>query len=256
MNEFGAPVIDSHCHLDFKQFNKDREAVINRARDSGVMLMINSGIDHDTNIKSLKMAEENEFIYPTLGLNPNSLGSLTDEELNATLSQMMENAGIAVGIGEAGLDHYRCSDQASRTKQAEVFRKVIEVARSLDLPLVIHSRDAEQQALEMVKDLDKVVFHCYGGTLGTMKEAVDHGFYISIATVICYSPHHQILARNVPLDKLLIETDSPFLSPRKGRNEPSFVLDSVRLIAKIRGMQPSEIARITSENTMKVFGIR
>ncbi len=249
-------IIDSHCHLDFKQFNKDREAVIERARDCGIVLMINSGIDLASNIRSLKMAEENEFIYPTLGLNPNSLGSLSDDDLNATLNHMKENADKTLGIGEAGLDYYRCSDQASRSRQADVFGRVIEVARSLDLPLIIHSRDAEQQALEMVKDLNKVIFHCYGGTLGTMKEAVDRGFYISIATVICHSPHHQILARNVPLDRLLVETDSPFLSPRKGRNEPSYVLDSVRLIAKIRGMQPSEIARITSENTRKIFDIR
>lgn len=249
-------IIDSHCHLDFKQFNKDRAAVIERARDSGIMLMINSGIDLASNIRSLKLADENEFVYPTLGLNPNSLEGLSDNDLDITLSHMKENADKAVGIGEAGLDYYRCSDPASRSNQAEVFRRVIEVARSTDLPLVIHSRDAEQQALEMVKDLDKVIFHCYGGTLGTMKEAIDCGFYISIATVICRSPHHQILARNVPLDRLLVETDSPFLSPRKGRNEPYYILDSVRLIAKIRGMQPSEIARITSENTRKVFDIR
>ncbi len=256
MNEFGEGVIDSHCHLDFKQFNKDRKAVMERARDSGVILMINSGIDYATNIKSLELAKDHEFIYPTLGLNPNSLDGLSPDDLDVTLNHMKENADKAVGIGEAGLDYYRCTDPSVREHQAEVFQKVIDLARSLDLPLVIHSRDAEQKALEMVKDLDKVIFHCYGGTLPTMKEAVDHGFYISIATVICRSPQHQILARNIPLDKLLVETDSPFLSPRKGRNEPSYVLDSVRLIAKIRGMQPSEIARITADNTRKIFGIR
>lgn len=256
MNEFGEGVIDSHCHLDFKQFNKDRAAVMERARDSGVILMINSGIDYATNVKSLELASENEFIRPTLGLNPNSLVGLGDDDLDATLNHMKKNADKALGIGEAGLDYYRCTDQAVRERQAQVFGKVIDLARSLDLPLVIHSRDAEQKALEMVKDLDKVIFHCYGGTLPTMKEAVDRGFYISIATVICRSPQHQILARNVPLDKLLVETDSPFLSPRKGRNEPSYVLDSVRLIAKIRGMQPSEIARITTDNAKRIFDIR
>ncbi len=256
MNEFGEGVIDSHCHLDFKQFNKDRKAVMERARDSGVILMINSGIDYATNVKSLELARENKFIYPTLGLNPNSLGGLGDDDLDATLNHMKENRDLAVGIGEAGLDYYRCADPAVRQRQSEVFQKVIDVARSLDLPLIIHSRDAEQKALEMVKDLDKVIFHCYGGTLITMKEAVDRGFYISIATVICRSPPHQILARNVPLDRLLVETDSPFLSPRKGRNEPSYVLDSVRLIAKIRGIQPSEIARITTDNARRIFGIR
>jgi TatD DNase family protein len=256
LNELGVGVIDSHCHLDFKQFNKDRRAVIERARDCGLIRMINSGIDHATNVKSLELAKENDFILPTLGLNPNSLIGMGDEDLDFTLNYIKENAELAVGIGEAGLDYYRCADPAIRQRQVQVFQRVANLAKSLDMPLVIHSRDAEQKALEMVKDLDKVIFHCYGGTLGTMKEAVDHGFYISIATVVCRSPSHQILARNVPLDRLLVETDSPFLSPRKGRNEPSYILDSVRLIAKIRAMQPSEIAQITTENARRIFGIR
>ena len=143
-----------------------------------------------------------------------------------------------------------------REHQAQVFRKVIDLAGSLNLPLVIHSRDAEQQALDMVKHLEKVVFHCYSGTLSTMKEAIDRGFYISIATNLCRSGRHQILARNVDLNHLLVETDSPFLSPRKGRNEPCFVQDSVSLIAKIRNMEPQEIARITSDNTKRIYNIR
>jgi TatD DNase family protein len=130
------------------------------------------------------------------------------------------------------------------------------LAASLNKPLVIHSRDAEQQALDMVKHLDKVIFHCYSGTLSTMKEAIDRGFYISIATNVCRSGHHQILARNVSLDRLLIETDSPFLSPRRGRNEPSFILDSVRLIARIRGIEPQELARITAENAKRIYNIQ
>jgi TatD DNase family protein len=181
---------------------------------------------------------------------------LGDEDLQTLFEQIRENADQAVGIGEAGLDYYRCKDQASRERQVQVFQQVIELARFLDLPLVIHSRDAEQQALEMVKELDKVVFHCYGGSLNTMKEAVDRGYYISLATNVCRSTQHQILARNIPLDNLLIETDSPFLSPKKGRNEPSFILDSVRLLAEIRGMKPAEIARATSENAANIFGIR
>lgn len=256
MSELGLGVIDSHCHLDFKQFNKDRDAVMQRAKDSGVVRMINSGVDFSTNLKSLDLAKKHDFIYATLGLSPNSLDSLKDADILALLEQIKENANQAVGIGEAGLDYYRCKETAARELQARVFKQVIEIARSLNLPLVIHSRDTEQKALEMVKDLEKVVFHCYSGTLGTMKEAVDRGFYISLATVICRSPQHQILAKNVSLDHLLVETDSPFLSPRHGRNEPSYVLDSVRLIAKIRGMEPKEIAQLTSENTRRIFSLR
>ena len=248
-------VIDSHCHLDFKQFDRDRSAVIERAMAAGVEMMINSGIDIPTNRKSLELASKYPFIRATLGLNPNSLEDLSDRDLKAELDFIKENASRAVAVGEAGLDYYRCKNQAARDRQIAVFRQVIDLAEELDLPLVIHSRDAEQQALEMVRDKKKVVFHCYGGSLGTMKEAVGLGFYISLATIVCRSGQHQILARNVPLDKLLVETDSPFLAPGRGRNEPSNVLESVKLIARIRNAEPSEIARATSENARRIFGI-
>ncbi len=246
-------VVDAHCHLDFKQFNKDREPVIQRARDCGVKLMINSGVDISTNQRSLELAKMHDFISVTLGLSPNTLDGQSDEVIYHRLMQIRNNAGFAVGIGEAGLDYYHYRDLGSRERQAHVFRQIIDLAVSLDLPLVIHSRDAEQQALEMVKNLDKIIFHCYSGTLETMKEAVDRGFYISLATNLCRSGHHQILAKNVPLDHLLVETDSPFRSPRKGRNEPAHVLESVKLIAKIRNLEPREIAQLTTDNVRRIY---
>lgn len=253
MNESVVGVIDSHCHLDFKQFNKDRDAVMQNAREAGVVRMINSGVDLGTNNRSLQLAKEHDFISATLGLSPNTIAGLNDSDIQRLLGQIRENAHDAVGIGEAGLDYYHCKDACARDRQAAVFGKVIDLAESVGLPLVIHSRDAEAQALEMVKHLDRVVFHCYSGTLATMREATDRGFYISIATNLCRSGSHQILAKNVSLDHLLVETDSPFLSPRRGRNEPAFVLDSVRLIAKIRGLEPQEIARMTADNTKRIY---
>ena len=253
MNEFGDGVIDSHCHLDFKHFDKDREAVMNRAREAGVVMMINSGVDIATNRKSLELAKKHDFMRATLGLSPNSLEEMSNKDLESQLDFIKDNAGQAVGIGEAGLDHYRCKDEAARNHQVQVFQKVIDLAKSVDLPLVIHSRNAEQQALDMVKDLDKVVFHCYGGSMDTMKQAVDRGFYISLATVVCRSGQHQMLARNVPLDHLIVETDSPFLAPKRGRNEPMNVLESVRLIAKIKGLLPSEVASATTRNIKKIY---
>jgi len=218
--------------------------------------MINSGVDYSTNARSLELAKKYDFISATLGLSPNILESIKEPELDRIFEQIKENAGQALGIGEAGLDYYHCKNAPARQRQAEVFKKVIDLAASLNMPLVIHSRDAEQPALEMVKDLDKVVFHCYSGSLATMKEATDRGFYISLATNLCRSGLHQILAKNVSLDRLLVETDSPFLSPWRGRNEPSFVLDSVRLIARLRGREPQEIARITADNTKRIYNIR
>jgi len=251
-----AGVIDSHCHLDFKHFNRDREAVIENARRAGVVRMINSGVDYSTNSKSLELAKSYEFISATLGFSPNSIDGKKDPEIQMLLDQIEENASQAVGIGEAGLDYYHTKDAPTRERQAEIFKRVIAIAESFGLPLVIHSRDAEQPALDMVKHLDKVVFHCYSGTLPTMKEAQDRGYYISLATNVCRSGHHQILARNVSLDHLLVETDSPFLSPRKGRNEPANVLDSVRLIARIKGLEPQEVAAQTATNTKRIYNIR
>jgi TatD DNase family protein len=248
-------LIDSHCHLDFKHFDKDRREVMERARASGVIMMINSGVDLASNQRSLELAREHDFVYPTLGLSPNLLDGLGTRDIQRVLDQIREHAGEAVGIGEAGLDYYRCRDGAGRERQVQAFRQVADIARGLDLPLVIHSRDAENLALEMVMDLEKVVFHCYGGSLGTMKQAVERGFYISLATIVCRSAKHQVLARNVPLDRLLLETDSPYLSPRQGRNEPSYLIDSVGLIARMRGLPPSEIARMASENTRRIFPI-
>ena len=248
-------VIDTHCHLDFKNFNKDRDEVIKRALDAGVTTMINSGIDLKTNRKTLDLAKKYDCVRMTLGLNPNGLGEMTDEEVDATLDQIRSHAREIVGVGEAGLDYYRCPDQKGRDRQRTVFGKVVLLAEELDLPQVIHARLAEDEAFDMVKDLNKVVFHCYSGTAGTMKEAVDRGFYISLATVVCKSVQHQVLASQVPLERLLIETDSPFLSPRRGRNEPAYVLDGLNLIAKIKGLPPEDVAQATAANAKKIFNL-
>jgi TatD DNase family protein len=230
--------------------------VIDRALKSGLVRMINSGVDYSSNSKSIDLVGKYDFFSATLGLSPNILQDIKEPELKMLLAQIESLAGQAVGIGEAGLDYYHCKDAPGRERQAAVFKKVIALAESAGLPLVIHSRDAEQQALDMVKHLDRVVFHCYSGTLSTMKEAVDRGYYISLATNLCRSAQHQILAKNVPLDHLMVETDSPFLSPRRGRNEPAFVLDSIRMIARLRGLEPQEIARVTAENTKRIYNIR
>lgn len=230
--------------------------MIDRALKSGLVRMINSGVDYSSNSKSIDLVSKYDFFSATLGLSPNILQDIKEPELKMLLAQIESLAGQAVGIGEAGLDYYHCKDAPGRERQAAVFKKVIALAESAGLPLVIHSRDAEQQALDMVKHLDRVVFHCYSGTLSTMKEAVDRGYYISLATNLCRSAQHQILAKNVPLDHLMVETDSPFLSPRRGRNEPAFVLDSIRMIARLRGLEPQEIARVTAENTKRIYNIR
>jgi hydrolase, TatD family len=246
-------VIDSHCHLDFPKFNKDRHETIERARKSGVVEMINSGIDYKTNADSLELAKKYDFIHATLGLSPQMVPDATDDKINQILSQMERNIDKAIGIGEAGLDFYYCTTNAGRKRQEDVFRRVIEIADRYNKTLVIHGRDGEDLALEMTKDLDRVVFHCYGGSLETMQNIIDAGHYISVPTLVCFSEHHKAIAKDLPLENMLIETDSPYLSPRKGRNEPAFVRDSVPVIAHLKDIDESEIALATMKNTRRAF---
>ncbi|MBN2487671.1 MAG: TatD family hydrolase [Methanosarcinaceae archaeon] len=248
-------IIDSHCHLDFPKFNRDRQEAIKRARHAGVVEFINSGVDQKTNLSTLALASEYGHIHATLGLAPGVAASASKEEIEGILSQIEHHIEMAVAVGEAGLDHYHCRTDPERARQLAVFKKVIEIAETTDSALVIHARDAEEEIFKLVQHLDRVVFHCYSGSLETMKLITDAGHYVSLATLVCFSEHHQSLAKHIPSDKLLIETDSPYLSPRKGRNEPAFLVDSIPVIAKLRGIRDPEVARMTAENTRRVFRI-
>jgi TatD DNase family protein len=249
------PIIDSHCHLDFPKFNRDRKETIFRAREAGVVGMVNSGISLKGNLMSLELAEKYEDIHATLGLSPDIGREGTYKEINAILFQIETNAGKAVAIGEAGLDFQDCKTDEERERQTASFKKVIELAKDLDKPLVVHARLAEDEVLKLVRGVDTVIYHCYSGSVETMREIVDMGYYISLATLVCFSEHHQVLAAETPLENLLLETDSPYLSSRKGRNEPAFIVDSVPKVAQLKGMEPAEIAKLTTENARRVFKI-
>ncbi|AGF96711.1 Deoxyribonuclease YcfH [Methanosarcina mazei Tuc01] len=218
------PIIDSHCHLDFPKFNPDREEAIQRARKAGVVGMVNSGISLKGNRISLELTEKNEDIHAALGLSPDIGREGSDKDINAILAQIEANAGKAVAIGEAGLDFQDCKTDEERRRQTASFKKVIELAKNLEKPLVVHARMAEAEVLELARDVDTVIYHCYSGSVETMKEIVDAGYYISLATLVCFSEHHQTLAAEVPPENLLLETDSPFLSPRRGRYKISVVI--------------------------------
>ena len=248
-------MIDSHCHLDFPRFDSDQHEVIERAHSAGIVEIINSGVDYKTNLSTLALANKYEHIHATLGLGPGVATHANNEDIDRILSQIEQNLEKAIGVGEAGLDHFHCKTESGRARQMEVFKKVVEIAETVDKPLIIHGRDAEYEALQLVRHLDNVVFHCYGGSSETMNIIVDAGYHISIPTLVCFSKHHQSLAKQLPLERMIIETDSPYLSPRKGRNEPAFLVDSVATIAKLRRMEESDIAQITAQNTRRVFGL-
>jgi len=249
------PIIDSHCHLDFPKFNRDREETILRAREAGVVGMINSGISLKGNRISLELAGKHEDIHATLGLSPDIGREGSDKEITDLIDQIEANAEKAVGIGEAGLDFQDCKTNEERERQTASFKRVIELAKDLDKPLVVHARLAEAEVLKLVREVNTVIYHCYSGSVETMREIVDKGYYISLATLVCFSEHHQTLATEVPLENLLLETDSPFLSSRKGRNEPAFIMDSIPVIAQLRDTEPAEIAKSATENARKAFNI-
>ncbi len=242
-------LIDSHCHLDFPQFRSDLDQVLERADRAGVKGMVNAGVDFKSNNSTMALAGRFDFITPALGLSPNR----NPKDLEAVTLQIWENLSQISAIGEVGLDYHY--NKVERNLQLEVFRGFIGLAQETGLPLVIHAREAEKEALKALGGCDvQAVFHCYSGSLDTLEEVLDSGHLVSLATLVCFSAHHQQLAETVPLESLLLETDSPHLSPHRGeRNEPAHIRDLAEKIASLKETPLEEVARQTTRNARKIF---
>lgn len=252
-------MIDSHCHVDFKVYNKNRQEVMKRAQEK-LTAIVNSGATLGGNRRTLKLAEEyKDFVYSTLGFHPSNAYKADEIVIKQALSEIESNIDVAVALGETGLDFNGLESEADKNKQIELFGTFLEMASEYQLPLVIHARDAEQKALEMVKkhpSIPQIIFHCYGGDLETAQEIIGEGYYVSLSTIVCFSHHHQQLAFDLPLSQLLTETDSPYLSPFKGqRNEPAYVEETVKTIAEVKSISRDEVDRVTEQNARKIFQI-
>nr|WP_319372922.1 TatD family hydrolase [uncultured Methanobacterium sp.] len=251
-------MMDSHCHVDFKVYNKNRQEVIGRAKEK-LTAIVNSGATLGGNRRTLKLAEEYEnFVYPTLGFHPSNASKSDSEVIKQALDEIDANIDVAVGLGETGLDFNDLGCEEDKNKQIKLFETFLEMAVEYQMPLVIHARDAEEKALEMVKkhpSIPQIIFHCYGGDLHTAQKIIEEGYFISLSTIVCFSEHHKQLAANLPLSQLLTETDSPYLSPFKGqRNEPAFVEETVKTIAQVKSIPQEEVASVTDNNARKIFG--
>jgi len=244
-------VIDVHCHLDFDSFNRDREEVIRRALDRGV-LMINSGIDLQSNRRCLSLFRDLEGIWITLGQSPNDLRDLRAVEKN--LEFIEKHVEELVAIGEIGLDFYRERNERKREIQRDVFWKFLKLAEKLDKPIVIHARNAEREAFEMLPEGIRAMFHCYSGSPELAKEIADKGHLISISTLVCFSKKHEEIVRELGRG-FVVETDSPFLSPRRRRNEPIYVLDAIEKIAKLKKIKEDEVSKITLKTAVRFFDL-
>lgn len=253
-------MIDTHCHIDFEDFDEDREEVIRRAKDKLDNVVV-SGYSIDSNRDVLNISKEYEgFIYPTFGFHPVSSQNCTNEELEDAHEYLIENLKDIVAVGEVGMDYYYVTDKALRERQQEIFRSFLDIANEYQVPIVMHVRDCEKKAVNIIEDYDSIpyfIFHCYGGSLKTAKRIMNKdNCFMSFSTMLCYSQHHQNLIEKIDLDYVLTETDSPYLAMTKEeRNEPVNVVKAVHKIAEIKDLDVSVVDKITTDNARKIFKI-
>ncbi len=252
-------LIDSHCHLDFPELEADRVGVLARARAAGVarMITISTRIDRYDAYRAIAEAELDVFF--TIGTHPHQ----AHDSPEASVEELMVLAAHpkCVGIGEAGLDYHY--DKAPRNVAARVFRTHIAAARATGLPLVIHARDADADVAailedEMGKGPFTAVLHCFTASRTLAEAGIRLGLYVSFSGVITFKNSEELraIARELPLDRLLVETDAPFLAPapyRGKRNEPAFVAETAKVLAGVRGIDSSEFSRVTSKNVLTLF---
>jgi len=238
--------VDAHCHIDMAQFDSDRNDVISRAKNARITI-INSGINLNSNFATKRLLI-NENVRATYGLSP-----IDTDQAGKVEDFIRQNRDTATGIGEVGLDYYHIRDTVQRERQKAAFRRFIDLSDELELALVVHSRDAERHVFEMTNRLDDVIYHCYSGDLDTLHKIVDCGHYISISTRVKKSKIHQEMVKCTPQESIIVETDSPYLSPRKGRNEPAYIIEAIATIAEIWTTTVGEAASIILANTVNAF---
>ncbi|KAF0823406.1 TatD family hydrolase [Cytobacillus firmus] len=251
---------DTHAHLNAEQYNEDLQEVIDRALSEGISNIVVVGFDRPTIEKAMELTEKYDFIYASVGWHPVDAIDMTEEDLQ-WIEELSSHPKV-VALGEMGLDYYW--DKSPKDIQQEVFRKQIRLAKKVKLPIVIHNRDATADIVEILKEegAGEVggIMHCFSGSPEIAQECVDMNFYISLGGPVTFknAKKPKEVADVIPLEKLLIETDCPYLTPhphRGKRNEPSYVKLVAEQIAEIKGLSTEEVAQATTENAKKLFGI-
>jgi len=252
------PVIDSHAHLQFEEYAAELDGVLARAQEAGVEAIINVGTDLASSRSAVELAQRFPQLYATVGLHPHEAATLTADVGNA-LADLARHPKV-VAIGETGLDYYY--QHAPREAQQAAFRAQLELAQAVDLPVVVHSRDAKEDTLRLLAEATptrKGVLHCFTGDLETATRAITMGFYISFSGIVTFKNAGPLrdVAKALPLESLLIETDCPFLTPtpyRGKRNEPALVVRVAEQLAELKSSTPTETVRSTiRQNTNTLF---
>ncbi|WP_130858622.1 TatD family hydrolase [Gracilibacillus phocaeensis] len=253
-------LFDTHVHLNVSHFDEDREEVLKRAKEAGVEYMVIVGFDHETIPKAIKMAEQYDHIYAAVGWHPIDAIDMTEKEL-VWLEELADHPKV-VALGEMGLDYHW--DKSPKDVQKAVFRKQIQLAKKVQLPIIIHNREATEDIIGVLQEehAEEVggIMHCYNDSVDYVDTCLDMGFYISLGGPVTFknATLPKEVAKYVPMDRLLIETDCPFLAPhpnRGKRNEPAYVRLVAEQIADLRGVSYEKLSEQTTENAKRFFGI-
>ena len=252
--------VDSHAHIQLSQFEQDRDSVLKRADAAEVNTILIIGFDLETSISAIEIAEQHDNLYASVGMHPHDAKKLTPEILSTFRSKLKHSKVIAVG--EIGLDYYR--NLSAPEVQKEAFEKQLDLAEEIDMPIIIHNRDAYMDILPILearRDKVRGVLHCFTGNVELMYRSLETGFHIGIGGIVTYPNAKDVhkVAKEIPIERLLIETDCPWLTPqfRRGkRNEPSYVHVVAEKIAEIRDTTIEEVGKITTQNFNSLFGIR
>ncbi len=253
-------LFDSHAHLNDERFEEDRDEVIRRAQEQGVSRILNIGFNRETIETTLSLAEQYDFIYAAVGWHPHDAATMTDEDLK-WIRSLTEHPKV-VALGEMGLDYYR--NHSPREVQDAVFRRQIRLAREVGMPIVIHNREADRDVLRVLREegAEEVggVMHCFGGDWAMVQACLEMNFLIGLGGPVTFKNARlpKEIAAQVPLDRLLIETDAPYLAPhphRGKRNESGYVRLVAEKIAELRGISFEEVARQTAANACRLFRI-
>ena len=253
-------IFDTHAHYDDEAFDADREALLASMPENGVGLIVDPGCDLESSRRAVEIAEKYPHVYAAVGWHPENCAPYTSESLD-TLRQWAKSPKV-VAIGEIGLDYY-WPENPPRDFQQQVFRAQLELALELNLPVIIHDREAHGDSLAIVKEYPALrgVFHCYSGSVEMARELLALGWYLGFDGPVTYKNARKTVevAEMVPLDRILIETDSPYMSPvplRGKRNDSRNVFYIAEKLAQIKGMTTEELARLTMENGKSLFGIQ
>ncbi|HET58192.1 MAG TPA: TatD family deoxyribonuclease [Deltaproteobacteria bacterium] len=252
-------LIDSHAHLELNDFDDDRDAVVERAREAGLDMVVTVGIDLEDSRKAVETARRYDIVRASVGIHPHEVRTITTETYDE-LRRLATDPNV-VAYGEIGLDFFK--NYSPRKSQIKCFGEQLELCRDLELPVIIHDRDAHEETMHMLEEHRgriSGVIHCFSGDYAMARRCLDMGYYISIPGTVTFRNADEIrdVARKIPLERLVVETDAPFLAPepkRGRRNEPAFVVYTAWKVAEIRGIGFEELAQSSAENALNLFRI-